>query len=867
MTAASGDRVEQNPLTVFFMFALTVVLTVIVEVGKHWVEHHTADPHRKAALGAIYAELMLVGIVSFLLILAAEVGLTDLEIPKPGCSPPDSSSSGSAAGSSSPGGSAGSAAGSSAAQLLAGSLGGASGSGSGAGTPPTASPTAAPAAGPPGPFTASPDCCSSCPATVCPSGSGSGSDPCMLGFDILMFEYAHLVLFFMGLTYCTFIQIAFVQRDRYCKEIKELQEHLTLAGWLDDGKPFRSPSVRSTMGMRGCCFGGRDRQWARSVLLMRGAIAIYHREMLEVLCVPEESQLEITLAKIQGRPAPGRRAPPSEVQVRFDMARFAHRAYSEVLVDMLHVPPAVWCAVLGMCATSLLSNVGMNITQTTLVSATLGPVLSSVLVWKLSQHFCRVARGAAGHPDLAKVEFHQASGPVKDELAFTEDAGKRGKEWAEGGGHPWADLEGCIPDDSAFNQFDLMDPGALVLQIQVVVFALCFYIGVMVMLTSTLLNRSDYGPVLVFALWIIPVGPLFWLVPRAILVYALTHRTEKIDSGWLIYAVREPEPADHGHGHGHGGHGHGDETEDPEAAAEKKRCAIDELVEFLSVQCASPVSSRDPPASPDGAPPAAEARRSSAALPDSAALAMAQAAKAVMQERQQRRIAEDAKERLERRLLKLESDHRLQLEQLENELHRTKRLPAPSQEVVRADRHSEGRRSPGSHRPRFEESLVELPYSSFSADGAELSPGVANSSRLSLATAGLESTANRSPSGAGFRRHRTNRSSLRSPLAPLTAGSPEEQEDAGRLASSSFARDGARGRGRRSPTHGTLAVPRTHSTASALAPGQAGPSQSGSWGSSGRRGGRGQARSQSHIHGSHAVPQRHRSTTHGQGAI
>jgi len=44
----------------------------------------------------------------------------------------------------------------------------------------------------------------------CPSsGSGSGEailDPCVVRFNLLLFEYAHLVLFFMGITYSVFIR-------------------------------------------------------------------------------------------------------------------------------------------------------------------------------------------------------------------------------------------------------------------------------------------------------------------------------------------------------------------------------------------------------------------------------------------------------------------------------------------------------------------------------------------------------------------------------------------------------------------------------------------------------------------------------------
>eukprot|EP00666_Eupelagonemidae_sp_cell4sb_P004490 gene4490-18750_t len=38
-----------------------------------------------------------------------------------------------------------------------------------------------------------------------------------------MFEYAHLALFFMGITYGVFIQLAFFHRHRVCLRMKEMQ--------------------------------------------------------------------------------------------------------------------------------------------------------------------------------------------------------------------------------------------------------------------------------------------------------------------------------------------------------------------------------------------------------------------------------------------------------------------------------------------------------------------------------------------------------------------------------------------------------------------------------------------------------------------
>eukprot|EP01065_Artemidia_motanka_P049253 TRINITY_DN8103_c1_g2_i1.p1 TRINITY_DN8103_c1_g2~~TRINITY_DN8103_c1_g2_i1.p1 ORF type:complete len:754 (+),score=99.60 TRINITY_DN8103_c1_g2_i1:62-2323(+) len=601
-----GDRVEQNPITVFSMFVLTVVLTVIVELAKHYVEHRTQDPHRKEALGAIYAELMLVGIVSFLLILAAEAGLTDLEVRKPGCDSGGSSEADSANSSA-----------------------------------------------------------SGCP--VCPSSSGSGSaDPCIIGFDILMFEYAHLVLFFMGITYCTFIQICFMQRNRYCAEIADLETYSTLAGWFDV-RGYRKPSVRGCMGIRTLVPGTRDFRWAVSLLMLRGTIVLHHEEKLRSAAHSQEHILERTLAKLQGKPLPGRRPAPDEVQVCFSMARFTHRAFSEVLVELLHVPPAVWLAVVFMCSTNLSRTVGLDLTQSTLLTASLGPMLALVLLWKLSTHFVKVARGGVGHPRQAAVEFVKARGKRMDLLPVPAGEAARGKEWAETGSCPWDDLEGCIPDDSAFNRFDLMDPGALKLQIQVVVFALCFFVGQLVMLSTGIVNTSgSAGLPLVVCLWILPVIPLGFVVPRAILIYALIHRTAEVPVDWLLHAVREDPPAGTAHGHSA-----------QESCVDK--CRQDAIEELLSALTAD--SSRETSAdavrqdsqigTPDSKELAAvkesadldlagpQLQRKSSAPKD----VLAGAAEALLAERKLRRKAES------------------ELERLRGELARM-RCPAPSGELV-----------------------------------------------------------------------------------------------------------------------------------------------------------------------------------------
>eukprot|EP00662_Eupelagonemidae_sp_cell21_P008849 gene8849-21779_t len=64
------------------MFIFTVLLILGIETAHHKADHSTRDPDRRRALQAIWGEtaparcLLIMGIVAFLLILSAEIGLT-----------------------------------------------------------------------------------------------------------------------------------------------------------------------------------------------------------------------------------------------------------------------------------------------------------------------------------------------------------------------------------------------------------------------------------------------------------------------------------------------------------------------------------------------------------------------------------------------------------------------------------------------------------------------------------------------------------------------------------------------------------------------------------------------------------------------
>eukprot|EP00756_Hemistasia_phaeocysticola_P028982 Hpha_TRINITY_DN16203_c0_g8::TRINITY_DN16203_c0_g8_i1::g.11536::m.11536 len=562
-----GEKVDKNPITVFAMFVLTVIFTLVVEVSKHAIEHRTADKHRRAALGAIYAELMMVGLVSFCLILGAEVGLTEIKIQKPGCTS-SSSGSGSAVTTGStdvatPTTGSGSAA---AVPTTGGSSTGApTGNSSGTWSPTTATgsgtadvnstgstavlPTYAPSGGSGGGVD------SSCP--VCATCSGSGSDdPCVVGFDLLMFEYAHLVLMWMGLTFCIFIQIAFFMRDSYVSEIAAKQKESTLHEHYSKSKTgWVGFSVKGIMGI-----GNKDK-FARSVLVLRSALILQLSKRITDACDLTEETIRRALFKYSGKPAPAPMPKPEEALERFDMSRFSKIAMSEVLLELIHVPPSVWLCIIGMSTTNLIHDgLGVDLAYMTLYSAMFGPVLGFVLLERMSQHMKLVVNSAVGHREILRHEFCKAKGnraPENFQLPVPEKIAKAGREWGEKGEpHPWSELDGCCDDDSMLNSCDPLDPGALMVQMQVIIFATCFYVGTIMMLSDLVIDHVGWA-VLIFC-WILPLIPLLWLIPRSILIFALVHRGSNPPEKWIEYALKEqddPDPDAHGHGHGGGGGG------------------------------------------------------------------------------------------------------------------------------------------------------------------------------------------------------------------------------------------------------------------------------------------------------------------------
>eukprot|EP00756_Hemistasia_phaeocysticola_P058162 Hpha_TRINITY_DN34780_c0_g1::TRINITY_DN34780_c0_g1_i1::g.177985::m.177985 len=500
-----GDEVEQNPITVFSMFCFTVFLTILVELLKHKVEARTHDPSRKKALGAIYAELMMVGVVSFLLIVSAELGLTDIRIywfcgdgsvagssvaaGGSGSAAAGSATAGSAAAGSAAAGSAvaagsatgvttgsaagppdvttGSAAAGSATGVITGSgvaggteapIGGgsaavAAGSGD-TGSPVVAAGSAAAATSAPiasgsgaaavtlAPVAAAAGSGAGVPerhaselavyhyryaAELAASGSASSSQDCSFGFDLLLFEYAHLVLFFMGLTYCAFIQWSFYMRDRYCKTILADQCENTLYGWFQHTTKKVPVSVFGPIGFS-------HKGWARTILTMRGILVLHHKEQLRQVCTEVEDLYDEVLADLRGEPLPATLGHPKDAEIphRFCMARFTSLAMSESMVDMLHIPAIVWISILLIALGNLIHKLGLALVDAVAITAILGPGLSSVLLWRMSVQLHIVASRGVGHPQCPRVEFEGASGnKIFDQEEWKPDGAEQGRKWAE----------------------------------------------------------------------------------------------------------------------------------------------------------------------------------------------------------------------------------------------------------------------------------------------------------------------------------------------------------------------------------------------------------------------------------------------------
>ena len=452
-----GKRVEDNPLTVFIMFGFVVFATLGIEGAKHAIERKTRDSSRRKGIQSIYSELMMVGVVSFMLILSAEVGLLDIRLPLGDCT----SNSGS---------------------------------------------------------------------------SSSGSDQCGIGFDILMFEYAHLVLFFMGLTYCVFILVTFYQRDRMTARIAKLQK-------VSLHKYMRHESTPASLAGIAGFYLHKESLWAKSVLFIRGAVIANNEAEIRDICNPSINVHEKWLARHKLTKPPSPLPPPEEAVHHFDMARFTHKAMSETIVDLLHIPPIAWFMVLlAAPGTNLLHKLGPALSTTVIGTAILPPTIGAFMLMRISGLLKKMIERASGHPRIAHVEYIGSDGATNApfDLDRYEEYGQR---WSQGGDDPWDHEKSCCCDPHS--KWDPQNPPALRFQIHVIVLVTCFHIGQVVMLTGLIVKEAG---ALVLVCWIAPLFPLLYFVPRTVLIFALVHGTRNIPREWLKHALKaEDDPYDAHH--------------------------------------------------------------------------------------------------------------------------------------------------------------------------------------------------------------------------------------------------------------------------------------------------------------------------------
>eukprot|EP01065_Artemidia_motanka_P014401 TRINITY_DN18366_c0_g1_i2.p1 TRINITY_DN18366_c0_g1~~TRINITY_DN18366_c0_g1_i2.p1 ORF type:complete len:676 (+),score=209.40 TRINITY_DN18366_c0_g1_i2:94-2028(+) len=69
------DTFHENPMEVLTMLSFVIILTIVFEVGKHVLESRINHAHHyQEAVQALYSEIMLLGLISFMLLLALDVG-------------------------------------------------------------------------------------------------------------------------------------------------------------------------------------------------------------------------------------------------------------------------------------------------------------------------------------------------------------------------------------------------------------------------------------------------------------------------------------------------------------------------------------------------------------------------------------------------------------------------------------------------------------------------------------------------------------------------------------------------------------------------------------------------------------------------
>eukprot|EP01063_Lacrimia_lanifica_P011188 TRINITY_DN1798_c5_g1_i1.p1 TRINITY_DN1798_c5_g1~~TRINITY_DN1798_c5_g1_i1.p1 ORF type:complete len:719 (+),score=182.09 TRINITY_DN1798_c5_g1_i1:43-2199(+) len=465
-----GNEVDQHPATVFVMFVAIVGLTVAVELVKHWVEHRTHDPYRVAALEALYQELMMLGVVSFFLTLGAELGLTQVKF---GCIDPE--------------------------------------------------PAPAPIPG----FTTPPPDASG-------SGSGSGYGNCEYGFDIALFQFSHLVLFSMGLFHFVWVQVAFVWRGQFAKQVEDIQQY-TATSWKSV-----APGVATAKA-------------AYQMLHLRAAMVIEYGDRMGYICDARAAREALELAELDGDPAPPALPNRDDAGVRFDFAKYIKLMYSEMLLELIHPPVWIWLAGLLLSVVFLSPVADLSLSVVFIPTSAVGPIFAVVTWWQIGGRYENLCKAVGEHPNAGWHEYHTATAhPEVLKSSAVETRPEKVAPEPRYAKLPWQkakDLSGCGKNGLYFYRTCM----------QVSIFCNCLYLGKLCFLTPVIWRK--YGALMLALAWLVPLIPFFHTSHQAIKFFVLVFLTEEPSLANLKKTLQDSDPHapphhDH-HGHGHGQDDHG----------------------------------------------------------------------------------------------------------------------------------------------------------------------------------------------------------------------------------------------------------------------------------------------------------------------
>eukprot|EP00662_Eupelagonemidae_sp_cell21_P018573 gene18573-35072_t len=346
----------------------------------------------------------------------------------------------------------------------------------------------------------------------------------------------------MGIAYAIFIQVAFAHRNRITRRMREMQAH-TLASWLPAnaaGEHAYVPAHVSQLMMMTGCGPKLKRSLATTVLLLRVGMALHLEEDLRAACDPAEHLMD--RCAISTSPA----SPGDGGRWRWDLNS---AAMGSTFVEMVHIPRIVWLGVIVMALQNICL-ARLHIKRRDDPSALFGAnvivaVIAFLLLWQMCEELHKLCNAIAGHPRApagprlcrTELEFFSATGAQQRSYNPAEKYSNKGLRWAlDREAHPWT-------DDSACNRLDPLDDDNLLLVFQIIIFMCCFNVGQACMLSN--LIYVELGPLFTAACWVLPLYILGGIVPRALLVFTLCHRTASPPRELLVHALKQGNPPKH----------------------------------------------------------------------------------------------------------------------------------------------------------------------------------------------------------------------------------------------------------------------------------------------------------------------------------